>query len=111
MSHAESPGFFAKLISVAIGAILLVLGFMFSVVLLAVVLVVGLAVWVWFWWKTRTLRQQIGERIRTENGATYPSRDADGGHVIEGEAVIVEETVARYPPKRLSESPERNPPV
>jgi hypothetical protein len=78
MNRPEEPGFFGKVLGVVAGAALLVLGLMFSVVLLAVLVVAGLAAWAWFWWKTRELRRTLRER-------------PPDGHVIDGEAVIVQE--------------------
>lgn len=75
------PGPLARLFAAIAGALLLVLGFMFSVVLLAVLAVLGLAAWGYFWWKTRALRQAVRERAQ---------QPADGA-IIEGEAVVVEE--------------------
>ena len=66
------------------GAILLVLGFMFSLVLLGILLVVGFALGAWFFWKTRHLRKAM----REANATAAPAAD---GTVIEGEAVVVEE--------------------
>ena len=63
-------------------AIVLILGFMFSVVVLAVVAVLGLAVWGYVWWKTRKLRRAMREQ-------------AAAGQVIDGEAIVVEEYRAR----------------
>ena len=60
------------------GTILLVLGFMFSVILFAVIAVLGLALWGYVRWKTRKLRRTMQEQ-------------APDGHVIDGEAVVVEE--------------------
>ncbi|MDP1732756.1 MAG: hypothetical protein Q8L44_00170 [Sulfuritalea sp.] len=60
------------------GAILLALGFMFSVILFAVIAVLGLALWGYVRWKTRKLRRAMQER-------------APNGNVIDGEAVVVEE--------------------
>jgi len=107
MSRPEQPGFVGKLVSVVIGAVLLVLGFMFSVVLLAVVFVVGLAVWAWFWWKTRKLREQL-----RANPPPYAEREQQqgDGHVIEGEAVIVAEETTQVTSNRLPESPDRRSP-
>ena len=70
-----------KVFAVMVGAILLVLGFMFSVVLLAVIAVIGLAAFGYFWWKTRGLRKAMRERSPT-------------GQVIDGEAIVVEECQA-----------------
>lgn len=64
------------------GAILLVLGVLFGLVLLVVVAVLGLGLWAWLWWKTRKLR-----RAARDAAAAAPA----GGQVFEGEAVVVEE--------------------
>lgn len=77
-------GLLGKLVGVIAASILLVLGFMFSLVLLGVLLVVGFALGAWFFWKTRHLRKAMREAKTT--GA--PAAD---GTVIEGEAVVVEE--------------------
>jgi UPF0716 family protein affecting phage T7 exclusion len=108
--RTQETGPLGKLLTVVVGALLLVVGFMFSIVLLAVVIVVGFAVWAWFWWKTRKLRQQISERMR-EQEQSRPS--PTGGTVIEGEAVIVEEEITRTTQasaNRLPESPDRRSP-
>lgn len=69
---------FRNVLALLTGAILLILGFLFSVVVLAVIAVLGLAVGGYLWWKTRTLRRAMREQ------APY-------GQVIDGEAVVVEE--------------------
>jgi hypothetical protein len=73
-----------KALAFVTGAILLALGFMFSIVLVAVVAVVGLAVGAWFFWKTRHLRKAM----REAGAMRTPAPD---GNVIEGEAIVVEE--------------------
>lgn len=97
--HSRMPeaGPLARLFSVLMGVILLVIGAMFSLVMLAAALVVGLAVWGWFWWKTRELRRQIDEQMR-ENAAHASS--SPQGEVFEGEAVVVEEDVTRLTSNR-----------
>lgn len=67
-----------RILAALAGVILLVVGFMFSLVLLAVLAVAGLVGLGWFWWKTRALRKAMKQR------------PADG-HVIEGEAIEVED--------------------
>lgn len=79
---AKTP--LGKALAFVTGAILLALAFMFSIVLVAVVAVVGLAVGAWFFWKTRHLRKAMRE------AGAMRSQPADG-NVIEGEAVVVEE--------------------
>lgn len=67
-----------KLLALALGLVLLVLAFMFSVVLLVVAAVVGAAVWGYVWWKTRALRRAMREHV-------------EGGFVIEGEGTVIDE--------------------
>lgn len=98
----QESGPIAKALAAVGGAILLVLGFMFSLVVLAVAVVVGFCIWGWFWWKTRKLRQQINAQMREQRSA--------GGDLIEGEAVVVEEEVTRVTSNRLTESPDRRSP-
>lgn len=85
MSQTKPPtGPLGQILALVAGVIMLVLGFMFSVVLLAVFVVVGLTLGAWFFWKTRHLRKAMREAGPVGN----PPAD---GEVIEGEAVIVEE--------------------
>ena len=71
--HARPPGLLARIVGVFVGAVALVLAFMFSVVALAVVSVIVLVVVGYLWWKTRDLRRQMRE---------HPP----GGRVIDGDA-------------------------
>lgn len=76
-SRARPTGALAllgKALAFAAGAVLLVVVFMFSLVLFAVVIVGALVLLAYLWWKTRDLRKQLRER-------------PPGGHVIEGEVV------------------------
>jgi len=68
-----------NLLAVLAGAVLLVLGFMASLMVFAVMAVLGLGIWGYVWWKTRELRRVMRER-------------APDARVIEGEAVVVEES-------------------
>jgi UPF0716 family protein affecting phage T7 exclusion len=93
MSQAKPPaGPLAQIFALVAGVILLVLGFMFSLVLLAVFVAVALMLGTWFYWKTRHLRKAMREAAATRGPPPT------GGDVIEGEAVIVEEY-------RVSETP------
>jgi hypothetical protein len=83
------PGPLGKLVALIAGATLLVLGFMFSIVLLAVVAAVGLCVWIYLWWKTRELRRVLREQQATR--PVDPEAAATDGQIIEGEAIVVEE--------------------
>lgn len=73
-----------KFLALAVGAVLLLAGLAFSVVILAVGIAAGLAAWGWFWWKTRALRKAMRER-------------PPGGQVIEGEVVVVDESDSTRP--------------
>ena len=85
MSQATPPGGpLGQALALMVAAILLVLGFMFSLVLLVVFVAVGLMLGAWFFWKTRHVRRAMRE------AGVMRSPPADGD-VIEGEAVIVEE--------------------
>ncbi|MDK9703073.1 MAG: hypothetical protein OEL20_08025 [Sulfuritalea sp.] len=83
-------GALGKAITFVAGAIVLALGFMFSLVVIAVVLVAGAVALAWFWWKTRALRKAMREQ------APVWEKTRNDGQVIDGEAVVVEEfTVTR----------------
>ena len=60
-------------------AVLLVAAFTFSLLVLAILAIVGVLVWGYLWWKTRDLRRQIREQ-------------PPGGRVIEGEAIREDES-------------------
>lgn len=103
----QESGPLAKVLAAIGGVILLVIGFMFSLVVLAVAVVAGLGIWGWFWWKTRKLRQQINAQMRDHAAGT---RHSAGGDIIEGEAVVVEEGITRVSSNRLPASPDRRSP-
>lgn len=77
------PGPLAKLAAFVLSAAFLVLAFMFSLIALAVLAVVGVALGGWLWWKTRTLRKQMQQmRDAQPVGDDQPARNEQ---VIEGE--------------------------
>ncbi|MBT9522169.1 MAG: hypothetical protein IV101_14930 [Dechloromonas sp.] len=79
------PGPLAKLAAFVLSAAFMVLAFMFSLVALAVVAVLGVALGGWLWWKTRTLRKQMQQmREARQTGFGQPTR---GDQVIEGEFI------------------------
>ncbi len=75
----------------ALGA--LVLGVMFSLVVLGVLLGLGLIFSGWWWWKTRALRRVLREQRAAAQSATSPAQ----GVVIEGEVVREVSDVPRLP--------------
>lgn len=85
MNQAKPPtSLLGQILALVAAVVLLVLGFMFSVVLLAVFVVIGLTVGAWFFWKTRHMRKAMREAGATRQAPTE-------GNVIEGEVIIVEE--------------------
>lgn len=67
-----------KLLTVVLGAGFLVLAFMFSLFVLAVVAVGGAILGGWLWWKTRAVRKQMREQ---------GPKTASDGYIIEGEVI------------------------
>jgi len=96
----------AKLIAFVLSACFLILAFMFSLVALAVVAVVGIILGGWLWWRTRKLRQEINRqraeqwRGGTEESPFSPSPERSAT-VIDGEATRVSEETASAPAHRL----------
>lgn len=74
--HAQPrfTGLVGKVLAVLAGLVLVAVGLLFSVVVFAILVSVGLVAWGYLWWKTRELRKQMRER---------PA----GGHLIEGEVI------------------------
>lgn len=79
--QTTATGLLKNLLALVIGAALLCVGIMFSVVLLAVLAVLALVAFGYFWWKTRALRKIMREHVPV---------DTAEGQVIDGEAIVVE---------------------
>jgi len=75
----------AKVAAFVLSAVFLVLAFMFSLVALAVVAVVGVLLGGWLWWKTRALRKQMKEMREAQQMAQ--DRPIRSDQVIEGEFI------------------------
>lgn len=92
MNQANPPtSLLGQVLALVAAIVLLVLGFMFSVVLLVVFVAVGLTVGAWFFWKTRHVRKAMKEAGAMRQPPT-------NGNVIEGEVIIVEEYQAGEKP-------------
>jgi len=77
--RANAPGLPVKVLTFVSAAVLLVVAFMFSLVVFAILMTVGLLSWGYLWWKTRELRRQMYEQ-------------PPGGRVIEGEVIRDDES-------------------
>ncbi|QID17975.1 hypothetical protein G3580_10180 [Nitrogeniibacter mangrovi] len=72
--RAQPMGPWQKIVAGIVGAGVFVLALMFSVVLFAAVVTIGLLVWGYVWWKTRAVRRQMRD-------------NPPDGLVIEGEII------------------------
>ncbi|MEZ5741668.1 MAG: hypothetical protein R3E68_21060 [Burkholderiaceae bacterium] len=92
---AGRPGLLTRIVAVLVGASLLVVGLMFSAVVLAIAAVVGVGIWAWLWWKTRGLRRDMKaqmDRLREAGlgaGAGGPSAPGTARHPP-AEGVIID---------------------
>lgn len=86
--HSE-PGLAGKLLAVVVGSVLLILGFIFSVFLIAAIAVVGLGGGAYFYWKTRKLRKILREQAMHGEMGGMGEGEASEGEIIEGEAIVV----------------------
>lgn len=68
-------------------AALLVLGLMFSAVLLAFILIAGLIAFAYIWWKTRAIRRQMRGQFTAANDAEAFKTEIYEGEIIEGEVI------------------------
>lgn len=80
------PGPLAKLAAFVLSAAFMVLAFMFSLVALAVVAVLGVALGGWLWWKTRAMRKQM-QQMREAAQQMADEQPVRGDQVIEGEFI------------------------
>ncbi len=108
-SSANPPGLLQKALAIIITAALAVLGFMFSAVLLAIILVALVIGGAYMWWKTREVRRQMRQmqeqmrdfqtRSASAQSEAFESEAFHGevfeGEIIEGEAVRVDEPRGR----------------
>ncbi|EXI82295.1 MAG: hypothetical protein AW10_00743 [Candidatus Accumulibacter appositus] len=97
---------FGKLLTIAAGVLILVVAFMFSILALGVVLVVGVLIFAYLKWKTRhlpqelrNLHQRMQEQAGRQGGYQPPP---ESGRVIEGEVISDAEYQASTAPEQAS---------
>ncbi len=87
----SEKGLLGTALAMLAGAMLLVLGFTFSLLILAAAAVIGVLGFGYLWWKTRALRKHIRQQVdyRARHGTTTPPMDSDApdGDIIEGEVI------------------------
>lgn len=89
-------GFWGKLAFSLLAVVAGVVFFTFSLVVLAVFLVVALVGWAWLMWRTRGLRRQMREQ---REDALKRGAAPEGGTVIEGEYTEVSRVVREITPE------------
>lgn len=87
-THIDSSGFLSKVLTFVTGAVLLVVGLMFSLLIFALAATAAGLILGFLWWKTREVRRQLRER-------------PPGGRVIDGE-VIQDSATTDAVPRRAS---------
>lgn len=87
----SQPSLFAKLISLIVAAAALTLAFMFSLVLIPALLLLGTGLWFYLRWKMKQWQQVMAE-ANADQGWAQGAPSEESGHIIEGEAVVVEES-------------------
>lgn len=67
---------------------LLAAGFIFSLLIIAIIAVIGLAAWAYLWWKTRALRRHLSEQMQREQQRNRAQDEPmTKGVIIEGEVI------------------------
>ena len=93
-TSANIPSPLRSLVAVVAAAAAFGLALMFSVVVIAVILVAGTITWGYLWWRTRELRKQM--RNYPPPGMVREGQMAENdvarGEVIEGEVIRVVDT-------------------
>jgi hypothetical protein len=83
---ARPPSLVARVLAFAAGAVVLAAALFFSVIVFAVLLVVGVIAGAWLWWQTREVRGVLREQMREAQRAGS-SPQAREGEVIEGDYI------------------------
>jgi len=92
---AANPAWQFRKLAVAVATIAAIsVALMFSVVVIAVITVIGTIAWGYLWWKTRDLRKQM--RDLSSRSAMMEEKmvnnEISQGEVIEGEVIRVTDT-------------------
>lgn len=79
-------GLIGRIVAAVVAVVVMAVGLMFSVVLFAFALVVGICVFGWMWWKVRrALKQAQADPLAAQHRTT-----GQDGQVIEGEVISSE---------------------
>jgi ABC-type bacteriocin/lantibiotic exporter with double-glycine peptidase domain len=89
LTSARPPSLLHKVAALIVTATLVGLVLMFSVVLFAIIVVVGMIAWAYLWWRTRELRKQMRDFVPPP-GAEQEQKVGEE-EVFEGEVIRVVE--------------------
>ena len=75
-------------LTVVASVALLAAGFVFSLLIVAIIAVIGLAASAYLWWKTRSLRRHLSEQMQREQQHSLAQDEPlTEGVIIEGEVI------------------------
>lgn len=111
---APPGGVFGKLLTIVAGVAILVVAFMFSLVALGVVLIVGVLFFAYLKWKTRHMSgdlRDLAEQMQQQAARQGSRQEArqPGGRVIEGEVISADDDEADPASSASSQRPNRKP--
>lgn len=89
LTSEKPPSLLRKVAALVVTATLIGLVLMFSVVLFAIIVVVGMIAWAYLWWKTRELRKQMRDFVPPPGTEQEQKVDEE---VFEGEVIRVVES-------------------
>jgi len=84
----NKPGLLRTIATLLVGSAMLVIGLMFSLVILAVVALVGALGLAYFWWQTRELRRHLRQQMADAQQIGQPWQGTEEGEIIEGEIIV-----------------------
>lgn len=86
-ARGRQPGLLGRIIAAIATLAMMVVGLMFSVVVFAVALVVGVVFFGWLWWKMRRAMKQARQDPNFQAWQSPPGAPRPDGDVIEGEVI------------------------
>ena len=104
----NKPGLLRTIATLLVGGAILAFGLMFSLVILAIVVVIGVLGFAYFWWKTRGLRRHLRQQMADAQQREQFWQGADEGEIIEGE-IVAERSSAKTRAQSLRSPDDLNP--
>lgn len=86
-ARRRQPGLLGRILAAVVTLAVMVVGLMFSLVVFAIALAVGIIGFGWLWWKVRRALKQARQDPRFQDFRAPPDATRPGGDVIEGEVI------------------------